>query len=72
MNLRGVKESGTVFSVPTYGFVVCIMGLLLKGLWNVATGQAVVVHTAAVQWKAPPSWPPSGCWRGPTAPAARP
>ncbi|WP_257308726.1 APC family permease [Geothrix fuzhouensis] len=48
MNLRGVKESGTVFSVPTYGFVVCIMGLLLKGLWNVATGQAVVVHTAAV------------------------
>ena len=48
MNLRGVKESGTVFSVPTYGFVICIMGLLLKGLWNVATGQAVVVHTAAV------------------------
>ena len=48
MNLRGVKESGTVFSVPTYGFVICIMGLLLKGFWNVATGQAVVVHTAAV------------------------
>ncbi|GLH66814.1 APC family permease [Geothrix edaphica] len=48
MNLRGVKESGTVFSIPTYGFVICIMGLLLKGFWNVATGQAVVVHTAAV------------------------
>jgi len=21
MNLRGVKESGTVFAIPTYGFV---------------------------------------------------
>ncbi|HJV49725.1 MAG TPA: APC family permease [Holophagaceae bacterium] len=48
MNLRGVKESGAVFSVPTYGFVICIMGLLFKGLWNVATGQAVAVHTAPV------------------------
>ena len=24
MNLRGVKESGSVFAVPTYGFVVCV------------------------------------------------
>jgi amino acid transporter len=44
MNLRGVKESGLVFSVPTYGFVVCIVGLLIKGFWNVATGHAVAVH----------------------------
>jgi len=48
MNLRGVKESGLVFSVPTYGFVVCILGLLLKGLWNVATGHEVVTHQAVV------------------------
>jgi amino acid transporter len=47
MNLRGVKESGLVFSVPTYGFVVCIMGLLIKGFWKVATGHAVAVHFAA-------------------------
>jgi amino acid transporter len=44
MNLRGVKESGAVFSVPTYGFVVCIVGLLLKGFWNVATGHQAAVH----------------------------
>ena len=24
MNLRGVKESGTVFAIPTYGFILCV------------------------------------------------
>ncbi|GLH73501.1 amino acid permease [Geothrix limicola] len=48
MNLRGVKESGLVFSLPTYGFVVCIVGLLLKGFWNVATGHEVITAHAAV------------------------
>jgi amino acid transporter len=49
MNLRGVKESGLVFSLPTYGFVICIVGLLIKGFWNMATGHEVVAtHTAAV------------------------
>ncbi len=42
MNLRGVKESGLVFSLPTYGFVICILGLLLKGFWNVAMGHEVI------------------------------
>ena len=49
MNLRGVKESGLIFSLPTYGFVICILGLLAKGFWNVATG-----HQAAVHFSAPP------------------
>ena len=30
VNLRGVKESGTVFAIPTYGFVLCV--LLMIGL----------------------------------------
>ncbi|MCE1205394.1 MAG: APC family permease [Holophagaceae bacterium] len=47
MNLRGVKESGLVFSVPTYGFVLCILGLLAKGFWNVATGHEVAAAPAA-------------------------
>jgi len=47
MNLRGVKESGLVFSLPTYGFVVCIVGLLLKGFWNVATGHEVIAARVA-------------------------
>ncbi len=37
LNLRGVKESGAFFAVPTYGFVLMIMTLLLLGI-----GKAVV------------------------------
>jgi amino acid transporter len=49
MNLRGVKESGLVFSLPTYGFVICIVGLLLKGFWSVITGHGPVAnHGTAV------------------------
>jgi amino acid transporter len=39
-NLRGVKESGKIFAVPTYGFITC-MGLLI--LW----GSAQLVVTGA-------------------------
>lgn len=31
MNLRGVKESGSLFAIPTYGFVLCIYALLATG-----------------------------------------
>ena len=31
MNLRGVKESGTLFAIPTYGFVLSIFLLLVTG-----------------------------------------
>jgi amino acid transporter len=40
MNLRGVKESGVVFSIPTYGFVVFTVALLGVGFWQVLTGRA--------------------------------
>ena len=31
MNLRGVRESGSVFAIPTYGFVVCVFAMLGAG-----------------------------------------
>ena len=31
MNLRGVKESGTLFAVPTYGFVACVFLMIGTG-----------------------------------------
>jgi amino acid transporter len=31
MNLRGVKESGTLFAIPTYGFVLSIFALIMTG-----------------------------------------
>ncbi len=37
-NLRGAKESGTVFAIPTYSFVFSMMFLLALGLFKLATG----------------------------------
>lgn len=38
MNLRGVKESGTFFSIPTYGFVIGILTMLGYGIFRVLMG----------------------------------
>ncbi|MCW6009520.1 APC family permease [Micromonospora sp. CPCC 205371] len=32
MNLRGLRESGTAFAIPTYGFMIVIIGMLVTGL----------------------------------------
>lgn len=41
-NLRGVRESGTLFSIPTYGFVASFFLMILYGLYHYFTygGQA--------------------------------
>ena len=40
-NLKGVKESGKVFAVPTYFFVGIMFVLLGVGAWKVANGELV-------------------------------
>ena len=35
VNLRGVRESGTAFAVPTYAFIVAIFGMIVWGLLRV-------------------------------------
>jgi amino acid transporter len=47
LNLRGVKESGTVFAVPTYGFVAVIFAMIGWGVLRVATGHAPVAESAS-------------------------
>jgi len=37
-NLRGIRESGTIFAMPTYVFIVLLMLLILVGLWRWLTG----------------------------------
>ena len=37
-NLRGTKESGTLFAIPTYGFVVAILSLVAAGLIDCLNG----------------------------------
>jgi amino acid transporter len=43
INLRGIRESGKVFVVPTYAFIVMVGGLVVAGIVRWATGS---VHAA--------------------------
>ncbi len=39
LNLRGVRESGTIFSVPTYIFLVIVLVMIVTGIYKwIATG----------------------------------
>ncbi|HEX2626371.1 MAG TPA: APC family permease [Candidatus Limnocylindrales bacterium] len=37
-NLRGLRESGNIFAVPTYVFVVLALGIVVLGFANIVTG----------------------------------
>jgi len=52
-NLRGIRESATIFATPTYVYLVAIFGLLGYGLFRAATG-------ALPAYSAPASWQPEG------------
>ncbi|MBD2663183.1 amino acid permease-associated region [Richelia sinica FACHB-800] len=45
-NLRGVKESGNIFMIPTYSFIASVFLLILVGLFKFTTGQAVTAYPA--------------------------
>ncbi|UZG55265.1 APC family permease [Rhodococcus opacus] len=47
MNLRGVRESGKTFAVPTYGFIAGVLVLIVTGLIRVLLGDAPVAESAA-------------------------
>ena len=46
MNLRGIRESGTFFAVPTYAFMVAILGMCAYGLLRLAAGDLPDVESA--------------------------
>lgn len=47
MNLRGVKESGTLFAIPTYCFMIGIIGMVVVGLVRILImGEPVRAHSA--------------------------
>ena len=52
MNLRGVKESGSVFAVPTYGFVACVFAMLVVGFAAALGGHAPVAESATISVRA--------------------
>jgi amino acid transporter len=47
-NLRGLKESGRIFAVPTYFFVVSIFVLIATGLYRYAFGGIAPVEPSSV------------------------
>ena len=47
LNLRGVRESGTFFAIPTYGFMVGVIGMAVWGLFRDVTGTLPDVESAS-------------------------
>ena len=46
MNLRGVRESGSAFAIPTYAFIIGIVGMALFGFYRSATGTLDQAYSA--------------------------
>ncbi|MQA94427.1 MAG: amino acid permease [Streptosporangiales bacterium] len=50
MNLRGVRESGTIFAIPTYAFVVGVLGTVLWGVVRLgAFGEDLAAPSASYE-----------------------
>ncbi|CAN5150169.1 APC family permease [soil metagenome] len=56
VNLRGVKESGTLFAFPTYFFIAAILGMCGWGLFRYLNGSLPQVESASLQMSAQPGW----------------
>jgi len=48
MNLRGVRESGTLFAIPTYGFIASVFIMLGAGFWQAMNGHMPVAESASL------------------------
>jgi len=46
MNLRGVRESGTAFALPTYAFIIGIISMAMFGFYQAATGSLPQAESA--------------------------
>jgi amino acid transporter len=47
LNLRGVRESGTLFAIPTYCFMFAILSMVFYGLFRILVlGEEIQVHSA--------------------------
>ncbi|MBA2952448.1 amino acid permease [Nocardioides sp. MAH-18] len=56
MNLRGIRESGSFFAIPTYAFMVAILGMALFGLYRLAMGDLPEVESAAFTMEVEPGY----------------
>lgn len=49
VNLRGLRESGNFFAIPTYSYVICVLVVLAIGIGRYITGN-LPVHAPPQQW----------------------
>jgi amino acid transporter len=53
VNLRGLRESGTAFAIPTYGFMIVIIGMVLTGLFRIfVLGEDLLAPSATLDIRA--------------------
>ena len=62
LNLRGVRESGTGFAIPTYCFIAVVMLMIVWGGFRLAMGQHLHAETAGYAIKT------TGSFAGPYSP----
>lgn len=48
LNLRGISESGSIFAVPTYAFIITLGALIVLGFFKIVTGTVPVAATPLV------------------------
>jgi amino acid transporter len=46
MNLRGVRESGAAFAIPTYGFMIGVFAMVVWGLVRSAAGSNIAAESS--------------------------
>ena len=51
VNLRGVRESGTAFAIPTYAFIVAIFTMVIYALIRIGNGAQIQAESANWQVK---------------------
>ena len=60
INLRGVRESGVAFAMPTYLFIGTVLTMLGVGIFKLATGQSIVAESSNLIVQADKSLTASG------------
>lgn len=56
MNLRGVRESGAAFAIPTYLFMVCVLGMAAVGFFRHYFGDLPMAESAGLELAPEPGY----------------
>jgi amino acid transporter len=56
MNLRGVRESGRAFAVPTYGFIVAVFTMFATAGYRLFRGDVMLAESAGWEIAAEQAW----------------